>query len=158
EEAKEKGMDDKKVNEYLRKQTATRDQREAKPSSLLTQPPERYRKLVDPADPKQEINARARSYLHANCSQCHVEAGGGNALIELEFNTKRERMRVFGIKPLHHTFEVPGAKLIEPGHPEKSVLYLRMARRTQGQMPPLATVEVDREGTQLIHDWIKSMK
>src|SRR5205814_2226563 len=88
DEAKAKGMSDKEADAYLRKQTATRDQRAAKPTSMLTQPPERYKKLVDPADPKQEINARARSYLHANCAQCHVEAGGGNALKELEFTTE----------------------------------------------------------------------
>src|SRR5206468_7150046 len=33
--------------------------------------------LVDPYDPNQSLDARARSYLHANCSVCHAEAGGG---------------------------------------------------------------------------------
>jgi len=50
------------------------------------------------------------------------------------------------------------SKLIAPGHPEKSMLYLRMDRRGQGQMPPLATAEVDREAVKVIHDWIKEMK
>src|SRR5439155_707161 len=30
-------------------------------------------RLVDPSDPRQSLEARARSYLHANCSSCRVE-------------------------------------------------------------------------------------
>jgi glucose/arabinose dehydrogenase len=133
-------------------------QNEVRYSTRLPKRIEEYGHLVDPSDASQSVEARAKSYLHANCAQCHVEAGGGNALMELEYHQPRNKMRVVGVKPQHHTFDVPDAKLIEPGHPEKSIIYLRMTRRTQGQMPPLATVEVDREGTQVIHDWIKSMK
>src|SRR5439155_539869 len=42
-------------------------------------------KLADPYDAAQNLEARARSYLHVNCSVCHVEAGGGNAKMELGF-------------------------------------------------------------------------
>jgi glucose/arabinose dehydrogenase len=157
DEAKEKGMTDKQADEYLRKQTATRGQREAKPSSMLTLPPEKYNKLVDPADPKQDLNLRARSYLHANCAQCHVEAGGGNALMELEFSTKPEKMNVFNVKPQHHTFELPDAKLIAPGHPERSVLLHRLTNRQQGYMPPLSTNMIDRDAVKLMQEWIKQL-
>src|SRR5262249_9683881 len=78
-EAVAKGMTEQQVNDYMARQTATRGQREPVVSSLLTFPPEKYRKLVDPYDARQDLNLRARSYLHANCAQCHVEAGGGNA-------------------------------------------------------------------------------
>ena len=50
------------------------------------------------------------------------------------------------------------AKLIEPGHPERSLLYARISRRGPGQMPPLATAHVDEPARQMIHDWIKQMK
>src|SRR5205823_3786837 len=39
--------------------------------------------LVNPYDVSQDLEARVRSYLHANCSACHVEAGGGNSRIRL---------------------------------------------------------------------------
>src|SRR5262249_48617521 len=84
-------------------QTETRLQREAGPSSLLTRPPEKYGRLADPYDARADLAARARSYLHANCSQCHVEAGGGNAQIDLEFTTAADKMRVFDVKPQHST-------------------------------------------------------
>ena len=120
--------------------------------------PGEYGKLVDPYDRSQPLEARARSYLHANCAQCHVEAGGGNAAINLEFTIPRDKMNLVGVKPLHHTFDVPGAKLVAPGEPEKSLLCLRVAKRGPGQMPQLATSVVDREAVQLLHDWIKGMR
>ena len=98
------------------------------------------------------------AYLHANCSVCHVEAGGGNAQIDLEFTTPRSRMKMLDVKPVHHTFGLADARLISPGHPERSVLYHRIATRGTGQMPPLATHEVDRRAADLIAEWIRSLK
>ncbi len=41
--------------------------------------PQDHSQLVNPYDDREDLSARARSYLHANCSQCHVVAGGGNS-------------------------------------------------------------------------------
>jgi uncharacterized repeat protein (TIGR03806 family) len=120
--------------------------------------PEEPRQLANPYDRSLPLEVRARSYLHANCAQCHVEAGGGNAQIDLEMTTPREKMRLIGVKPLHDTFGIKDAKLIVPGHPEQSVLYERLKRRGPGQMPPLATSVADDEAVRLIHDWIAAMK
>jgi hypothetical protein len=142
----------------MERQTATRLQREAKPSALLTVPPEKYRRLADPYDPKTDLTARARAYLHANCAQCHVEAGGGNAQIDLEFTTAPDKMRLFDVKPQHHTFDLPDARLIAPGRPERSVLLRRVSNRDAGHMPPLATSVVDRDAVRLLTEWIKAME
>ncbi|MGH7172597.1 MAG: PQQ-dependent sugar dehydrogenase [Gemmataceae bacterium] len=157
-EAQAKGMTERQINKLFDKMTATRLQREPMLSSLLTAPPEKYRRLVDPYDRKQDINLRARSYLHANCAQCHVEAGGGNAQMELEFNTKLDKMRLIDVKPVHDTFGLPDARLVAPGHPERSVLLRRISHRDAGHMPPLATSIVDRDAAQVMHDWIKQLK
>jgi hypothetical protein len=158
EEARSKKMTEKQINEYMDRQTATRLQREPVISKMLSFPPEKYRKLVDPYDRKANIALRARSYLHANCAQCHVEAGGGNAQMELEFTTALDKMNVVDIKPLHHTFDLPEARLIAPGHPERSVLLQRISRRKEGFMPPLATSVVDGEAVKVMHEWIKQIK
>jgi uncharacterized repeat protein (TIGR03806 family) len=155
---KAKGMSDKQADEYLEEQTATRLQREPAPSALLTFAPEKYRRLADPYDGKADLDARARSYLHANCAQCHVEAGGGNAQMELEFTTSLEKARIKDVKPLHHTFDVPDARLVAPGSPERSVLLRRIASRDAGHMPPLATSIVDQQAVHLLHDWIEQLK
>jgi glucose/arabinose dehydrogenase len=157
EEVKAKGMSERQVEAYLEKQTASRLQREPVVSPLLSFPPEKYRRLVDPYDPTQPVDLRARSYLHANCAQCHVEAGGGNAQMELEFTTPLDKMRLVDVKPLHHTFGIADARLVAPGCPERSVLLRRVSHRDEGHMPPLATSTVDREAVQVLHDWIKGM-
>ncbi|HEY7427194.1 MAG TPA: PQQ-dependent sugar dehydrogenase [Gemmataceae bacterium] len=157
-EAKAEGLSEKQINERLNKLTATRLQREPDFSSLLAFPPEKYRRLADPYDPKQDVSLRARSYLHANCAQCHVEAGGGNAQMELEFTTKPAKMRVLDVKPVHDTFGLPDARLVAPEHPERSVLLKRISHRGAGHMPPLATSVVDDEAVRMMRDWIQQLK
>lgn len=125
---------------------------------LLPKSPEEYRHLVDPYDSHADLNDRARSYLHANCSICHVSAGGGNAAIELEFNVSKDKMMLFDVKPLHDSFGIADAKLIAPGDPERSILYQRLIRRGPGQMPPLASSEVDRDAVQMLKEWIMGLK
>ncbi|HEY7310707.1 MAG TPA: PQQ-dependent sugar dehydrogenase [Gemmataceae bacterium] len=152
------GLSEKRINERLDRMTATRLQRGPVVSPLLTFRPEKYRRLSDPYDPKQDVALRARSYLHANCAQCHVEAGGGNAQMELEFTTKLDKMRVVDIKPVHDTFGLSDARLIAPGHPERSVLLRRLSHRDKGHMPPLATSVVDDEAVRVMREWIEKLK
>jgi mono/diheme cytochrome c family protein len=113
--------------------------------------------LVDPTNTNASLELRARSYLHANCAHCHVEAGGGNAAIDLEFTTKRERMRLFDAKPQHHTFGLADAKLIAAGSPERSTLLHRLSHRGEGQMPPLASAQVDEEAVRMLRAWIAAL-
>jgi uncharacterized repeat protein (TIGR03806 family) len=122
--------------------------------------PSRLPRLVDPYDESQPLEARARSYLHANCSICHTNAGGGNAQMELTHTASLKRLNVIDVEPLHHKFGLPDARLIAPGHPERSVLLYRMARRGvgSGQMPQLATNVVDQAAVRLFEDWIRSLK
>jgi hypothetical protein len=53
---------------------------------------------------------------------------------------------------------LPDAKLIAPGHPERSVLLHRISQRKAGFMPPVATSVVDTEAVHLIDEWIKQLK
>jgi hypothetical protein len=112
---------------------------------------------VNPYDEKAQREYRVRSYLHVNCSTCHVNEGGGNALMELDLNTSRNRMHLLNEVPIHDRFDIPDAHLVTPGSPERSVLYQRISRRGTGQMPPLVSTEVDRKAVQLIGEWIKSL-
>jgi uncharacterized repeat protein (TIGR03806 family) len=133
------------------------DQRAPKPTTLLTRAPTLTKALVDPFDKSQPLEARARSWLHANCSSCHVEAGGGNALMELEFTTALDKMRVTDVKPVHTTFDLKDAKLLVPGAPERSLLVHRAGLRGPGQMPPMSSNRVDEAGAALLREWVKSL-
>ncbi|HUY33092.1 MAG TPA: PQQ-dependent sugar dehydrogenase [Pirellulales bacterium] len=123
----------------------------------LSQPPGAYPRLTDPADATAAIEARARSYLHANCSHCHVTDGGGNARMELAFTTELAKANIVGVSPLHHAFGIAEAKLVAPGEPDRSLLLQRITRLGQGRMPPLATSVVDAQAAELIRAWIEQL-
>src|SRR5439155_17592784 len=115
-------------------------------------------KLADPYDSNQDLEARARAYLHVNCAVCHVGAGGGNSRMQLSLPTKREDMNLIGARPQHDTFGIANAMLIAPGDPDRSILYQRLSRRGRGQMPPLVITTIDEQAAALFRDWIGGMK
>ena len=104
---------------------------------------------VDPYDAAEPLEARARSYLHANCSNCHVNAGGGNARIELSFDKSLDAMHIISEFPQHATFGFARPRIIAPGEPDQSVMLARISRRGRGQMPPLVSRQIDQWGVSL---------
>ena len=114
-------------------------------------------RLVNPYAKGSPPEARVKSYLHVNCSICHVKEGGGNAKMELALDTPVGSMGIVNVNPIHDRFGINDAKLVAPGFPEKSVLYHRTSRRGVGQMPPLMSTEVDRTAIELIAEWIRGL-
>ncbi|MBX7165738.1 MAG: PQQ-dependent sugar dehydrogenase [Pirellulales bacterium] len=123
----------------------------------LARPPGESPHLVDPRDSVAPSGDRARSYLHANCSMCHVAAGGGNARMELGFGTAVAEMHLIEARPQHDTFGLVNAMLVAPGQPEQSVLLHRLSRRGPGQMPPLVSRRVDEQAVELFRAWIAEL-
>ncbi len=126
-------------------------------TSPLSKPPAELDRIADPRDESADIEARARAYLHVNCAVCHIEAGGGNAAMELGLATPREKMRLVGARPLHDTFVIPDAMLVAPGEPDRSVLLRRLERRGAGQMPPLVSQRVDTAAVAMLRTWIAGL-
>ena len=123
----------------------------------LEKPPAELERLVNPYDAAASLEARAKSYLHANCANCHVEAGGGNSQMQLEFVTALDKMKLIDAVPVHDKFGLAEARIVAPGDPERSVILRRMARRGRGQMPQLATFVVDQPAVDMMTAWIKGM-
>lgn len=157
-ELKNRGWSTKDLNEEIARRTAAAGKQPAQPSSLLPFEPEKTPRLVDPYDKTQDLSARVRSYLHSNCAQCHVEAGGGNSAMELEFTKSLDEMKIVNVKPVHDNYRIKDAKLVAPGDPERSILLRRISHRDKGHMPPLATRVVDREMVEAVREWIRTMK
>ena len=114
-------------------------------------------RLANPYDEKEPLADRARAYLHANCAQCHVPAGGGNSQIELRYFTELEKTKSVDVAPLHNKFDLANAKIIAPGSPDSSVLLHRLKIRGRGQMPQLATNRVDEQAVKMLSKWISSL-
>ena len=103
--------------------------------------------------------ARAKGTSVAGVQQAGViEAGGGNAQMQLEFKTKLKKANIVNQKPLHHQFDMQDPRFVVPGHPERSVMLHRIAQRDKGHMPPLATRVVDQAAVEMLREWIQGMK
>ena len=113
--------------------------------------------MANPRDASADLDVRARSYLHANCSHCHRFGGGGTALIDLRFDAPPKDRRTVGEKPNAGTFDIADAQVVAPGEPARSVLVYRMAKTGRGRMPHLGSQVVDRDGLLLIDQWIRRM-
>ena len=107
------------------------------------------------------IDQRARAWLDINCAHCHRPEGPGSTS-GLYLSYSEENKTALGI------FKTPVAAGrgsggfaydIEPGKPEKSILYFRIHSSDPGiMMPEIARKLVHKEGVELIKQWIKEMK
>lgn len=114
-------------------------------------------KLVDPHDPSQPLELRARSYLDVNCAHCHRMHAGGAVLAKMHVDLALDKTNMVGELPSQGTFQLHAARVIAPGEPLRSVLYYRMAKIGGGRMPRLGSSEVDVRGLNLMDDWISSL-
>ncbi|MFL5271661.1 MAG: PQQ-dependent sugar dehydrogenase [Anaeromyxobacteraceae bacterium] len=112
--------------------------------------------LAAPGGP-DGLEARARAYLHANCSNCHRPSGPGGGPADLRYTTPLRDMRVCDVAPDHGDLGIGGARILAPGAPARSMLSARMHQLGTGHMPPLGTREVDAAGVSLVDGWIASL-
>ena len=124
----------------------------------LADPASPFGAMVNPYDINESLDKRARSWLHTNCSVCHVIGGGGNARMQLYYFTQLDQMNVVSHFPQHSTLGLSRPRILAPGEPDQSVLLARISRRGRGQMPPLVSRRTDDRGIALIHEWIASME
>lgn len=112
--------------------------------------------LTDPHDKTKDLNDRARSYLHANCSSCHNPRGNAIVSFYLRHDMPFDELKTnkgTGIG----TFGMRNAKLIVPGDPYRSVVMYRMSKLGYARMPYIGSQVVDSAGVALIDEWIRSM-
>lgn len=109
-------------------------------------------------DPEAPLDARARSYLHVNCSHCHRLHAGSAVLSKMTFDLDLARTDMVDVRPTQGTFGIHDARVIAPGDPYRSVLYYRMAKLGNGHMPHIGSTEIDRQGLELIYQWIHGLE
>lgn len=108
-------------------------------------------KHTDPHDEKANLNDRARSYLHVNCSHCHRNGGGGSVTFEL--TNKSDLKQVLDVKPTRGDFGIKDARIVSKQHPYKSTLLFRMMKFGKDRMPHIGSELPDIQGVQLIGRW-----
>jgi putative heme-binding domain-containing protein len=116
-----------------------------------------YGPLADLHDDTASLDARARSYLHANCAHCHRTGGGGSAYVELQAEVALDATKVLDVRPTQGTFGIANARIVAASDPFRSTLYYRISKTGSGRMPHIGSEIVDERGVHLIHDWIRQL-
>jgi uncharacterized repeat protein (TIGR03806 family) len=106
-------------------------------------------------DPEQSLEARARSYLDANCAQCH-RPGGTVAYFDARFETPLARQNLID-GPILIDERIDRARVIAPNDIWRSILYMRTDTTEAFKMPPLARNTIDERGMKLLRQWIESL-
>ncbi len=102
------------------------------------------------------LKLERESYLHVNCSTCHIAAGGGNARMNwasptaahAEVGTDRSQTAA------RLRSDIANAMLIAPRRTGSLRAVERLSRRGHGQMPPLVLHQADKEAVALMREWI----
>ena len=106
---------------------------------------------------RARLEDKARAYLHVNCSMCHSPGGPTPVDMDLRFTTALAATRLCGVAASQGDLGVNGARRLQPGAPESSLLSLRMRASGRTHMPPIGPEHVDPEGAALIDAWITGL-
>jgi hypothetical protein len=97
------------------------------------------------------LQYRVRSYLAANCAQCHQPGTDCLARWDARITTPTAAARIIN-GPLLFPFPADlNARVISPGSIEHSMVFYNIANL---KMPPLATTVVNTEAVNLLSEWI----
>ncbi|MCG3135655.1 MAG: hypothetical protein HMLKMBBP_03377 [Planctomycetes bacterium] len=111
-----------------------------------------------PVRGRGRADARARSYMDANCSFCHRPDDETNAGLDLRATTALEDTGALDAVPQHGDAGLADPRILAPGEPARSTLLERMRIRGDGQMPQLATHVPDDDAIRTLERWILRLR
>jgi uncharacterized repeat protein (TIGR03806 family) len=114
-----------------------------------------YPHLAEPDDFTHSVEDRARSYLDANCAQCH-RPGGTVAYFDARYDTPLLRQNLID-GPVLIDQGIDKARIIAPNDIWRSIALMRVNTLEAMKMPPLAHEALDHRGVALLREWIESL-
>jgi len=112
-------------------------------------------RLAAADDTARSLQERARSYLDANCSQCH-RPGGTVAYFDARYDTPLEQQQLID-GPVLIDEGIDRSRVVSPHDIWRSIAYLRVNTLGDIAMPPLARETIDEKGVALLREWILSL-
>ena len=99
------------------------------------------------------LTYRIRSYLAANCSQCHMPGGTAAGTWDARITNPLSSVGIVdGILSRPHTNAA--ARVVATGSLANSEIYQRIITNGVGRMPPAASLMLDTNGFELVARWI----
>jgi uncharacterized repeat protein (TIGR03806 family) len=106
-------------------------------------------------DLMRSVQDRARSYLDANCAQCH-RPGGTVAYFDARYETPLETQALID-GPVLIDQGIDRPRVISPHDIWRSIAFMRVNTVDDIKMPPIARETIDHKGVNLLRDWITSL-
>jgi uncharacterized repeat protein (TIGR03806 family) len=106
-------------------------------------------------DSTRSLQDRVRSYLDANCAQCH-RPGGTVAYFDARYETPIEKQELIdGSVLIDQGIDRP--RIISPHDIWRSIAYMRVNTVDDIKMPPISRETIDHKGVELLQNWIASL-
>jgi uncharacterized repeat protein (TIGR03806 family) len=112
-------------------------------------------RLAAAGDGTRSLEDRARSYLDANCAQCH-RPNGTVASFDARYDTPPAKQNMIDGRVLIDE-RIDSPRIVAPNDIWRSLLYMRANTVEAFKMPPLARNTIDERGMGLLREWIESL-
>jgi uncharacterized repeat protein (TIGR03806 family) len=100
------------------------------------------------------LEYQVRSYLAANCAQCHQPGTECLARWDARITTPTDRSGIINGSLVFPRVSNPTDRVVVPGSLEHSMMFNRISSLNSFHMPPLATTVLNSEAINLLSEWI----
>jgi uncharacterized repeat protein (TIGR03806 family) len=114
------------------------------------------RVLAHPTNTAYSVEYRVRSYLAANCRQCHQPGGTALSLWDARLGNPLSLTGIIN-GALHDDLGDASNRVIVPGDQAHSILLTRISQNGALRMPPLASNVLDTNAINLVTAWVNSL-